>query len=109
MQWSKHLFQKINTDDSERLLPETDYINLENAFIGQNEFGKNFEFQNIPSSQLLFYYTSSENTIGTVTNDARKRLIWFEYDDDKNYDSIRCYDIESNTNCLLYTSPSPRD
>ena len=101
MQWSKHLFQKINTDDSERLLPETDYINLENALIGQNEFGKNFEFQNIPSSQLLFYYTSSENTIGTVTNDARKRLIWFEYDDDKNYDSIRCYDIESNTNYLI--------
>ncbi len=104
MQNSKKLFSRLNADDSEKFLPDTDYINLENALITQNEFSKNLALQNIPSTELLFYYTSALNTLGTVVNAARKRLVWFENNDNSGDDAILCYDIDAKTTYWILRS-----
>lgn len=104
MQNSKKLFNRLNSDDAERFLEETDYINLENALIAQNEYSKNFAVQNIPSTELLFYYTSGLNTLGTAVDYQFKRVFWLDHNESDGRDTLFCYDLEDKTTYRVIVS-----
>lgn len=76
----KQLIGGLNTDDSERLLELSDFVNMENLRIGGSKKGRNGRIENIPGTKLLVTdpFPGTNVTIGNCKDEARERIFYFQ-------------------------------
>lgn len=90
----------INSDLSERLLPDTDCLNIMNSRFGVTKYGRFGRIENVPGTllipQTVYPPYGSSQTIGSAIDWEEMRLLYFNYNDFQDH-GIYCFDPAANS------------
>lgn len=73
----------LNVDDAERLLGQTDYLNMENCRIGGSERGRAGRVENLRGTTMIWdpgYTLANNSTIGRTKDTSRRRMLFINLD-----------------------------
>lgn len=98
----------INSDLSQRLLPDGDCLNIMNSRVSVSEYGRTLRLENVPGTTQItnsvYPPYGTQQTIGSAIQSERQRVLKFIWNS-FGYHGIYCYDISSGlTYAVLYDS-----